>query len=295
MNTQQMIKLSPWCLLGLLGLTLFASPVAAQVFESGPSDPELFDDFLSLPTDPNIIDLQSSGGDGSTTRINVTAGGSIGASFDALSGTEVNISGGSVGIVFDAFSGSEVNISDGFIGESFDANGGSLVNISGGSVGAGFDVFSGSVVNISGGFIGDDFDALPGSQINLFGSNYVLDGVSLDDQLLSGEAFTIVDRDVILSGLYADGSEFSFELNSIFEFGEDFFSTGATLTVTLGPPGGTILFGDVNQDGFVDLLDIAPFIQALTSNSFIEQADLNQDGTVNFLDIAPFIAVLTGS
>ena len=290
-----MIKRSTLCLLGLLGLTLFASPAAAQVFESGPSDPELFDNFLSLPADQNITDLQSFGGDGTTTRIDVSTGGSIGTSFDALSGTEINISGGSVGIVFDAFSGSEINISDGFIGEDFDANSGSEVNISGGAVAASFDAFSGSVVNISGGSLGDDFDALSGSQINLFGSDFALDGVSLDDGSVSEEAFTIVDRDVTLTGLYADGAAFSFNLNSVFEFGEDFFSTGATLTVTLGPPGGTTLLGDVNQDDIVDFLDIGPFVQTLASNSFLEEADVNQDGIVDFLDIAPFIAILAGS
>lgn len=282
-------------LLGLLGLTLFASQVSAQVFESGPSDPELFDNFISLPTDPNIINRQSAGGDGLTTRINVTAGGMIGSSFDALSGSEINISGGIVGAEFDAFSGSEINISGGLVGQDFDANSGSAINISGGTIGDNFDAFSGSVVNISGGSIGIDFDALPGSAVNLFGSNFSLDGVSLDDDLNDGEPLAITDRDVTLTGTYADGTEFTFDLRSVFEFGEDFFSTGATLTVTLGPPSGNILLGDVNQDETVDLLDIAPFIQSLTSGTFIEQADFNQDGLVNFLDIQPFILILAGN
>lgn len=297
MNTQQMIKLSPLYLLGLFGLSLFASPVAAQVFESGPSAPEMFDSFLSLPIDQNISNLQSAGGDELTTRINVSIGGSIGNSFDALSGTEINVSGGVIGIVFDAFDGSEINITGGIVGGSFDANDGSEVNISGGSVGASFDAFSGSVVNISGGTIGDDFDALAGSQINLFGSDFALDDVLIDEEQLSDEPFTIEKRDVTLSGTYADGTEFSFDLKSEFENGEDFFSTDATLTVTLGPPSDTIIivFGDVNQDTVVNFLDIATFIQLMASDSFIEQGDFNQDGKVNFLDIQPFINILTGN
>ena len=51
MNMQQMIKRSPWSLLGLLGLTLFASPAAAQVLDSGPSDPSLFDTVIDVPAD----------------------------------------------------------------------------------------------------------------------------------------------------------------------------------------------------------------------------------------------------
>ena len=55
------------------------------------------------------------------------------------------------------------------------------------------------------------------------------------------------------------------------------------------------LLGDVNLDGVVNFLDIAPFINLLAnSNVFQEEGDLNEDGVINFLDIAPFIQVLTG-
>ena len=55
--------------------------------------------------------------------------------------------------------------------------------------------------------------------------------------------------------------------------------------------------GDVNLDGSVDFLDIAPFIQLLVSGSggFQTEADIDESGEVDFLDIAPFIGVLTGS
>ena len=56
-----------------------------------------------------------------------------------------------------------------------------------------------------------------------------------------------------------------------------------------------ILCGDVSQDGFVNFLDIAPFIALLTSGNYLEQADCNLDAEVSFLDIAPFIASLTGT
>ncbi|HMO26712.1 MAG TPA: dockerin type I domain-containing protein, partial [Tepidisphaeraceae bacterium] len=62
--------------------------------------------------------------------------------------------------------------------------------------------------------------------------------------------------------------------------------------------------GDLNVDGFVNNLDIAPFVQLLTSpgtfaasypDTPAEAGDINDDGMVNNLDIAPFVALLTGS
>ena len=56
----------------------------------------------------------------------------------------------------------------------------------------------------------------------------------------------------------------------------------------------SILLGDVNQDGNVNFLDIAPFIIALGGQGgpIIAEADVNEDGIVNFLDISPFIVIL---
>ena len=78
MNIQQVIGRSSLCSLVLIGLTLFASPVAAQVFDSGPSDPALFDTVINVPTDPNIGADESIGGDGLTTQLNLSDGGDVG-------------------------------------------------------------------------------------------------------------------------------------------------------------------------------------------------------------------------
>jgi len=212
----------------------------------------------------------------------------------------VNISGGRVGSFFDAYSGSVVNISDGVVLENFDAYSGSVVNISGGEVGSSFDAESGSEVNISGGVIGDRFAAKSGSSINLFGSDFVLNGVPLDDSLTIDSEFMISDRDVTLSGLFADGSSFSFDLNSEppgvdFNYGfpspqlDDFFDPASTLTVTLVSP---VLLGDCNLDGEVNFSDISAFVSILLAGTFLEQADCNVDGEVDFSDIPPFIAIL---
>ncbi|HMO27399.1 MAG TPA: hypothetical protein PKB10_14140, partial [Tepidisphaeraceae bacterium] len=65
------------------------------------------------------------------------------------------------------------------------------------------------------------------------------------------------------------------------------------------------ILGDMNDDGAVNNLDIAPFVQALTSPASYAAAfpqvpmplvgDINSDGAVNNLDIAPFVALLTGA
>lgn len=54
------------------------------------------------------------------------------------------------------------------------------------------------------------------------------------------------------------------------------------------------LVGDVNCDGEIDLLDVAPFVDLVTAGEFSAKADVNLDGTVDLLDVAPFVALLTG-
>ena len=59
--------------------------------------------------------------------------------------------------------------------------------------------------------------------------------------------------------------------------------------------GGKILFGDVNCDGSVDLLDVAPFVDLIVSGGFSSKADVNMDGSVDLLDVGPFVDLLVGS
>ena len=248
----------------------------------------------------NDFDVQGS-------QVNVS-GGSIGNGMRAFRDSEVSISGGFVGDDCIAEFGSEVNISGGSVGENFDALSFSDVNISGGSVGAGFDAFGLSQIKISGGSVGDGFRALDeslviisggsignftaedGSTVSLLGSDFAIDGVLMDD-LVPGQPFTILDRDMTLSGLLEDGSAFSFDLNSESAPAQDSFESGATLIVKLPP----VLRGDVNQDGTVDFLDIVPFVSVFSSGDFLAEADVNRDEVVNGLDIRPFVRLLAGA
>lgn len=54
------------------------------------------------------------------------------------------------------------------------------------------------------------------------------------------------------------------------------------------------VLGDVNRDGVVDLLDVAPFVELIGSGQFQVEADVNGDGSVDLLDVAPFIELLGG-
>ena len=62
----------------------------------------------------------------------------------------------------------------------------------------------------------------------------------------------------------------------------------------VGADVGTVLLGDVNLDGVVNLLDVGPFVALLGNGGFQAEADVNQDGVVNLLDVGPFIMILGG-
>ena len=54
------------------------------------------------------------------------------------------------------------------------------------------------------------------------------------------------------------------------------------------------LVGDVNGDGVVDLLDVAPFVDLILGGGFDPNADVNGDGVVDLLDVAPFVDLIGG-
>lgn len=162
------------------------------------------------------------------------------------SSAEVNITGGHIGNHFH-IRGGTVNISGGLIGDHMVVDTDSVANITGGDIGDNFSTYN-SEVNISGGRFGDRFDS-DQSDINLFGRAFFLNGIEISD-LIIGEAVGIVDRGVTLSGILADGSDFSFDLNPFpVVDGDRFQSTG--LTVTLVPEPWSILMLIVGSLAFL--------------------------------------------
>ena len=73
---------------------------------------------------------------------------------------------------------------------------------------------------------------------------------------------------------------------------EDPIGTGYEFEIAISGVG--ILLGDLNCDGEVDLLDVAPFVDLITSGGFSAKGDFDGDGEVTILDVAPFVALLTG-
>ena len=65
------------------------------------------------------------------------------------------------------------------------------------------------------------------------------------------------------------------------------------ITLRLDSIDAGFLLGDVNQDGNVDLLDVAPFVDVLTSGVYEVRADINCDGSVDLLDASLFVDLLT--
>ena len=54
------------------------------------------------------------------------------------------------------------------------------------------------------------------------------------------------------------------------------------------------LLADLNSDGVVDLLDVAPFIDAIEAGEYVCEADINEDLSVNLLDVPALIDLLNG-
>ena len=46
------------------------------------------------------------------------------------------------------------------------------------------------------------------------------------------------------------------------------------------------------MSGVVDLLDVAVFVELVTSKTFQLEADVNEDGFVDLLDGGPFVEIL---
>ncbi len=69
----------------------------------------------------------------------------------------------------------------------------------------------------------------------------------------------------------------------------------SNVTITFGNASApTTLKGDVDLDGAVNFLDIAPFIAILQSGTYQAEADCDCSGAVDFADIPAFIAILQG-
>lgn len=150
-------------------------------------------------------------------------------------------------------------------------------------------MFGNGVFNLRGGSV-NSIRALAGSEINIFGSQFSIGGTPVT--VAPGQTLTVQQRNVTLQATLADGTVFEIFMRPT---DPGFPSNPVVLsTATLNLVGAeTVTPGDVNEDGEVNLLDVAPFIDLLASSEFSESADINMDGSVNLLDVGPFIDLLS--
>ena len=66
------------------------------------------------------------------------------------------------------------------------------------------------------------------------------------------------------------------------------------LNILLNQTPSRIRIGDVNRDCLLNLLDIAPFIDLLSTGAFQAEADINGDLSVDLNDVMPFVTLLIG-
>lgn len=120
-----------------------------------------------------------------------------------------------------------------------------------------------------------------GASFRLPGIQYEMNGSSTAE-LTFATSFDFEDPD--FQQLFR---HFSFSVgNADDPYAEEFFSF-QQFDIPLFQP------GDTNQDGNVDLLDVAGFVDCLTDGNFVFQCDINGDQVVDLLDVAPFIDLLS--
>lgn len=105
--------------------------------------------------------------------------------------------------------------------------------------------------------------------------------------------FEIVNFSIDSAGV-GESSGGNFAIIGVIGEAESGTSTGGSFSLTAGFQTDSIVVGDVNGDGLVDLLDVAPFVLAIADGIFVAEADINNDGIVNLLDVDPFVALLSG-
>ncbi|MEM9410018.1 MAG: dockerin type I domain-containing protein, partial [Planctomycetota bacterium] len=148
-----------------------------------------------------------------------------------------------------------------------------------------------------------DFPADGTATIDTFGSDY-------DTQLHIYEGFAVgigvedlipvVNNDDAGPNVLQSRVEFPVEAGECFEirvggFGNPSFARQGCIVLNIDfEETKQVIVGDVNCDGVVDLLDVAPFVDLISSGGFSEKADINGDGLVDLLDVQPFVMILSG-
>lgn len=166
--------------------------------------------------------------------------GTVEGQIRAYEGSKLLLDGGLYRGEIVAYQGADIDMTHGVFLGGLDLSTGSVANIDGGAIVGPLTVREGGIVNISGGTIDDSLLALAGSEVHLFGTEFYLDNVPIDLPN-PGEPILIDERFVTLSGVLADGSHFSIELQNRVTTRLPFVSGLSQLTVTRVPEPGTLV------------------------------------------------------
>ena len=125
-----------------------------------------------------------------------------------------------------------------------------------------------------------------------FGQDTELVSLDITDYLnsnLDDDLRLLIAREVRVDGEAADRSDGAVRFDSL----NDVDGLGPQLLLEVTEVTDPFPLGDVNRDGVVNFLDIAPFIAVLIAGEFQIEADIDQNTLVDFEDIATFITVLS--
>ena len=141
---------------------------------------------------------------------------------------------------------------------------------------------------------GNQFDQ-PGNFFGISGEA-IIDPLVGPTEVIDLSTVKPVQYDIIDAQLTVDGQMLTLAADVNIDF--EFEVLGGTATMNLSgaivlegelPP--AIIRGDVNCDGAVDLLDVGPFVELLSTGEYLDKADINDDGVVDLLDVGPVCQV----
>lgn len=142
------------------------------------------------------------------------------------------------------------------------------------------------------------------NQFDQTGNVFGISGMALVDLLVGADQMVDLSTvkpvvfNIVGAQLTVDGDMLTVEAAVDLDFEFEVFGMTAVMNLA-GPvflegqlPAGIV--GDINCDGEVNLLDVAPFVAQITDGTFSFKADINADGSVDLLDVAPFVELLAG-
>jgi hypothetical protein len=147
-------------------------------------------------------------------------------------GGKLTVAGGQVGPIVPS-QGSQIFLKGGEIAGTLSPFNGTTFTMTGGTWKGNFWFSVGSTLNLSGGTVQDQL-SLGDTILNLTVRSALVGGAPIAG-IVPGVPQVVTQRDTTLSGVLADGTPFSFDMNSGFAPDQDSFPTTATVNVTVVP------------------------------------------------------------